>query len=42
MARFQFDQQPETRSGRRAMNNLVCDQNPTGFVHGHTRQEEKI
>ena len=41
MARLQFGQQPETRCGPRALNSLVCDQKPRGFVHGYTLEGEK-
>ena len=41
MARFQFGQQPEAGCGRCALNSLVCDQNPGGFVHEYTLEGEK-
>jgi hypothetical protein len=45
MARFQFDQQPETGRGPRALNALVGDlihaQYPGGFVHEYTLEGEE-
>jgi hypothetical protein len=41
MARFQFDQQPETGYGPGALNSVVYDQCPGGFVHGYTLEGEK-
>ena len=41
MARFQFDQQPETRCAG-SLDSLVCDQNRRGFFHGYTPEGGKV
>jgi hypothetical protein len=42
MARFEFDQQPETRCGPGWLNSLVCDQNRRSFFHGYTPEGGEV